>query len=436
MTLILVKLTSLFDIFQTLSKNNPIIAGAVSLYSLGILTFALRDVPSTLWDLLTLQLTTTMTLNSHDDIFYTFLTWISKHKMHSFMRTYNLGNPNRWGIREEILTLGYGRTFLLFKGFPIFISRYKVEANATEYAKETIQLTILGRNSKRFYELLDEMKDSLKNTGDTFTVYAWRDHWWFQMAVLPKRSLNTLSLPQKTRTALVRHIRAFISEKAWYLANGIPYRTGVLLQGPPGTGKTSLITAICSDFNKACYILDLAGHTDITLKEAVSKIPHGDILVIEDIDTHFGKRGDLDKPSVEDDDKEKNEPKTSLTLGGILNALDGIACGTDRIVIATTNHPEKLDPALVREGRFDLKLDIGFMTDETLHDYIGRLYPDFPKEEIKKWSVKSGIPPCKVQQLVFENRQEPTIVLCQVAERQREQVAAEIDVEYEQRMAS
>jgi chaperone BCS1 len=433
---ILIKLTYLFDAFQALSKNNPVFAGVASLYGLGILTFALRDVPTALWDFLTQQMTTTMTLNSHDDIFYTFLTWISKHKMHRLMRSYNLGNPNRWGVREEILTLGYGRTFLLFKGFPIFISRYKVEANATEYAKETIQLTILGRNSKRFYELLDEMKDSLKNTGDTFTVYAWRDHWWFQMAILPKRSLNTLSLPQKTRTALVRHIRAFISEKAWYLANGIPYRTGVLLQGPPGTGKTSLITAICSDFNKACYILDLAGHTDITLKEAVSKIPHGDILVIEDIDTHFGKRGDLDKPLAKDADKEKDEAKTSLTLGGILNALDGIACGTDRIVIATTNHPEKLDPALVREGRFDLKLDIGFMTDETLHDYMGRLYPDFPKEEIKKWVVKPGIPPCKVQQLVFENRQEPTNVLSLIADRQEQRVSNDIDVEYEQRLAS
>jgi chaperone BCS1 len=302
-------LVHLYNGLQALSKGNPVFAGVISLYGLGMLTFAFRDVPVTLWNLITHQLTTSMTLNSHDDIFYTFLTWVSKHKMHSFMRTYNLGGANRWGVREEILSIGYGKTFLIFKGLPIFISRYKVEANATEYAKETIQLTILGRNSKRFYELLDEMKDSLKNAGDTFTVYAWRDHWWFQMAALPKRSLNTLSLPQKTRAALVRHIRAFISEKAWFLASGIPYRTGILLQGPPGTGKTSLITAICSDFNKGCYVLDLAGHTDITLKEAVSKIPHGDILVIEDIDTHFGKRGDLDKPLTKDDDKDKDDSK-------------------------------------------------------------------------------------------------------------------------------
>src|ERR1700733_1640503 len=301
---ILTKLDYFVNAFQSLSKSNPIFAGAASLYGLGILTFALRDVPSTLWEILTLQLTTSMTLNSHDEIYYTFLTWISKHKMHGFMRSYNLGNPNRWGMREEILTLGYGRTFFMFKGFPIFISRFKIEANATEYAKETIQLTLLGRNSKRFYELLLEIKDSLKHTGPTFTVYTWREHSWYPMAVLPKRSFNTLSLPQKTRTALLRHIRAFISEKAWYLANGIPYRTGILLQGPPGTGKTSLITAICSDFNKSCYILDLNSHTDMTLKEALSKIQPGDILAIEDIDTHFGKRPDVDKRFIKSEDKD------------------------------------------------------------------------------------------------------------------------------------
>jgi len=437
MTLILVKLTSLFNASQTLSKNNPVFAGIASLYGLGILTFALRDIPATLWDFLTRQLTTTMTLNSHDEIFFTLLIWISKHKMHRFMRSYNLGNPGRWGIRDEVLTLGYGRTLFLLDGFPIFINRFKIEANATEYPKESIELTILGRNSKRFYDLLQAVRDSLKNADNTYTAYYWRDHNWHPLAVLPKRSFDTLSLPQKTRACLLNHVRAFISQKAWYLANGIPYRTGILLQGPPGTGKTSLITSICSEFNKGAYILDLSVHTDITLKEALSKIPAGDIVVIEDIDTHFSKRPETPTVLVNDDGNDEDEAKVPvITLGGILNALDGIACGTDRMVFATTNHPEKLDPALIREGRFDLKLTIDYMTDETLQDYMGRLYPDFSKEELKMWAVKPGIPPCKVQHLVFENRQEPAIVLSQIADRREERSISDVGIEYEQRMAS
>jgi chaperone BCS1 len=198
-----------------------------------------------------------------------------------------------------------------------------------------------------------------------------------------------------------------------------------------------LITSICSEFNKGAYILDLSSLTDLTLKEALSKVPAGDIVVIEDIDTHLFKRPDSTAMLVDDDDKNKDEAKPSgVTLGGILNALDGIACGTERLVFATTNHPEKLDPALVREGRFDLKLNIGYLTNETLHDYVGRLYPDFSKEEIKQWTVNPGTPPCKVQQLVFENREEPLAVLLQVAHRHEEHFATEEGIEQPIRRAS
>src|ERR1017187_6069575 len=183
MTLILTKLTYLFNTFQTLSKSNPVFAGVASLYGLGILTFAFRDIPATIWDFLIRQLTTSMTLNSHDEVFFTLLIWISKHKMHRFMRSYNLGNPSRWGLRPEVLTLGYGRTVFLFNGYPIFISRSKIQANATEYCKETIELTILGRNSKKFYDLLQAVRDSLKNADNTYTAYFWRDHNWYPLAV-------------------------------------------------------------------------------------------------------------------------------------------------------------------------------------------------------------------------------------------------------------
>ena len=110
------------------------------------------------------------------------------------------------------------------------------------------------------------------------------------------------------------------------------------------------------------------------------------------------------------------------TLGGILNALDGIGCGTNRIVIATTNFYEKLDSALIREGRFDLILPINYMTDETLRNYICRLYPDFDRKEADKWHVNIDIAPCKVQNLVFNNKTNPINVLNEVATREEVQV--------------
>jgi chaperone BCS1 len=105
--------------------------------------------------------------------------------------------------------------------------------------------------------------------------------------------------------------------------------------------------------------------------------------------------------------------------------LDGIVGNEDRIVIATTNHINKLDPALIREGRFDLKVHVGYMTDETLRTYIDRMYPNFGESHL--YSVKENIAPCLMQKLVFANRGNPVPVLDQVAVRNTEFKTAQVN---------
>lgn len=50
--------------------------------------------------------------------------------------------------------------------------------------------------------------------------------------------------------------------------------------------------------------------------------------------------------------------QSSVTFSGFLNALDGVASGEERVIFLTTNHPERLDPALIRPGRVDLSVSI------------------------------------------------------------------------------
>ena len=59
-----------------------------------------------------------------------------------------------------------------------------------------------------------------------------------------------------------------------------------------------------------------------------------------------------------------DDSKSKLTLGGLLNFADGLrsSCGSERIFIFTTNHPERLDPALVRPGRMDLHIHLSYCT--------------------------------------------------------------------------
>lgn len=97
----------------------------------------------------------------------------------------------------------------------------------------------------------------------------------------------------------------------------------------------------------------------------------------------------------------------------MLNAIDGFASAEGRILVATTNVPSSLDAALTREGRFDLKLHIGYMENESFQEYLKRFYPNF--QDLEKWHIKDSVAPCKVQALVFQNKDNPLPVLEAVA---------------------
>lgn len=429
-TLLVDKLNLGYTGFMAFSNQSPIVAGVVSLWGLGIVTFVFLSIPSKIFYVIKRQLTTDLDINNQDEIYYLFLQWLGKHKMHSFVRTFNLSHKNYYGFGISFLTYGYGLSVFMFNSWPVFIFRTKVDASATIHSKETIKLTVLGRNAKLITELFEEVKKKTNND-EVFAVYNYKDNMWTRFTTVRKRTFNTLALPQTTSKALDGHFENFAKNKSWYIENGIPYKTGIILHGPPGTGKTSIVSCLCSELKKDCYILDLNSIGDASLKQAFASVPTGGIILLEDVDTIFSKRKSISiqKPketavtqgtqsTAPTPNCEPSNDLSSLfgpTLGGILNALDGIGCGTDRIVIATTNFYEKLDSALIREGRFDLTLKIDYMTDETLRNYLCRLYPNLSRTDLNDWKVKTGIAPCRVQQLVFEHKTDPYHVLNEVA---------------------
>ena len=416
-TYLLSKTTVIYNGFLLISQQNPIVAGVISLWGLGVVTFLFLRIPAKIWRLVKRQLTTDLTINNQDTIYYLFLQWLSATQLHSFVRTFNLSHKSYYGYGVSFMTYGYGSNVFLFKGRPVFINRSKVDASATIHSKETMTLTVLGRDTNLITQLFEEVKKSTLDDG-VFSVYNYREGSWNLFTTVQKRNGETLSLPKITRKSLNDHLENFANNKKWYTKNGIPYKTGIILHGPPGTGKTSIVACICSELKKDCYILDLNAVGDASLKLAFASVPAGGIILLEDIDIIFAKRKAIEDPSHEPVSNDAEVLKQAMgvpTLGGILNALDGIGCGTNRIVIATTNFYEKLDTALTREGRFDLTLKIDYMTDETLKDYICRLYPDFPRTEVNKWRVNNKVAPCKVQNLVFKNRTEPINVLKEVA---------------------
>lgn len=127
-----------------------------------------------------------------------------------------------------------------------------------------------------------------------------------------------------------------------------------MLYGPPGTGKTSFLQATASKYNlNLCFLQPGDPRmTDSGFANALQSAPSDTILVLEDVDALFSS------------DRKSEQASKALTFSGILNALDGVASPHGQIFILTTNHPERLDAALLRHGRVDYKAEFPHATSE------------------------------------------------------------------------
>jgi mitochondrial chaperone BCS1 len=99
-----------------------------------------------------------------------------------------------------------------------------------------------------------------------------------------------------------------------------------------------------------------------------SVAPQQSIILLEDIDAAFVSREDTNQQ------KSAYEGLNRVTFSGLLNALDGVASTEARIVFMTTNYLSRLDPALIRPGRVDLKEFVGHCTRHQLEQMYKRFY--------------------------------------------------------------
>jgi chaperone BCS1 len=131
------------------------------------------------------------------------------------------------------------------------------------------------------------------------------------------------------------------------------------------------------------FSLSNNGLNDTILSTALRISPINSIIVIEDIDCVFPKREEDD----EDDNKNPNKKFCYVSFSGVLNAIDGLGAQEGRIFIMTTNHPERLDPALLRPGRVDYKLEFSFASSEQVERMFSKFYPE-EKDLARKFSEK------------------------------------------------
>lgn len=105
------------------------------------------------------------------------------------------------------------------------------------------------------------------------------------------------------------------------------------------------------------YVVSVPTVDDQTLKDLFNRLPDRCVVLLEDINA-AGASHSRDSGSEDLDSDEEKTPRTKgVTLSGLLNTLDGVASQEDRVLIITTNYAEKLDKALIRPGRVNIKVE-------------------------------------------------------------------------------
>ncbi|KAL1693228.1 P-loop containing nucleoside triphosphate hydrolase protein [Schizophyllum commune] len=293
---------------------------------------------------------------------------------------------------------------IYFRGHWLRVWRWKKDSTDEEVlsvsvvARSSDVLKTLVRTAKKEYEASLEHSISLfiPAPPSPFGYYSSRHYSrsandWTLDRTRPKRPLRTVVLERGIKESIVDDVGDFLASEKWYGDRGIPFRRGYLLHGPPGNGKSSLIYALASHYALDVYTISLSapGMTDESLGALIGGVPSRCILLLKDLDTALAPP----KPPPEKDDESEEEDKkngdpnnnpnngsnsnspnppepyfdprrrkagdadpmaNTLSLSGLLNALDGVAASEGRLLFATTQHVHTLDPALARPGRMDV----------------------------------------------------------------------------------
>ncbi|OJD20745.1 hypothetical protein ACJ73_07920 [Blastomyces percursus] len=313
----------------------------ISLYLLLIVVSVAVGNSPRLHDIVKHLFTSTLEITYDDEAYRFILFWMAKHEdgdgshIDETDLQEDIDFEDYWPrtirndkSRKPHYTPGAGTHYFRYKGHWVSLRR-------TPYAKDTgvpwllnaenITLACFGRNPKILKEVLEEARHSfLEREDDRIVIYsglkAGDSFQWVRNTPKTPRPFSTVVLDRNEKSRLLEDIREYLHPRTrfWYHTHGIPYQRGYLFS--------------------AC----------------------------EDIDCVDISQNRRDSPTA--------PGQQGLSLSAFLNAIDGVAAAEGRLFMVTTNYPEKLDPALTRPGRIDIKIVFHYANRAVIQELFRSMY--------------------------------------------------------------
>uniref|UniRef100_A0A8C9B3X3 Mitochondrial chaperone BCS1 n=1 Tax=Prolemur simus TaxID=1328070 RepID=A0A8C9B3X3_PROSS len=355
----------------------------------------------------------TLEVPARDRSYAWLLSWLTRHSTRtqhlSVETSYLQHESGRISTKFEFVP-SPGNHFIWYQGKWIRVERSREMQMIdlqTGTPWESVTFTALGTDRKVFFNILEEARELAlqQEEGKTVMYTAVGSEWRPFGYPRRRRPLNSVVLQQGLADRIVRDIREFIDNPKWYTDRGIPYRrVKISLNFAKHTLAGELEHSIC------LLSLTDSSLSDDRLNHLLSAAPQQSLVLLEDVDAAFLSR-DL---AVENPVKYQGLGR--LTFSGLLNALDGVASTEARIVFMTTNHVDRLDPALIRPGRVDLKEYVGYCSHWQLTQMFQRFYPgqapslaeDFAEHVLK---AATQISPAQVQGYFMLYKNDPAAAI-------------------------
>ncbi|KAG1231797.1 hypothetical protein G6F68_007069 [Rhizopus microsporus] len=278
---------------------------------------------------------------------------------------------------------------IVYKGYKLWVTKKKnggIQGQNEHYysnnirdllgvmsSNPCIEISMRGQDLKLLQSLIQEWIDMhYERQNGKLTIYKcvhtrYEGFEWQSVGSKELRSFESVILKAGQKERILKDIQTFRRRERWYTNRGIPYRRGYLLYGPPGTGKTSLVQSVASKVNMNVAIVSLSGSMDDEkFNVLMQEIPRNSILIMEDIDHCVIKDPSSDETNV----------SSKITMSSLLNALDGVVAQEGSMVFMTCNDISRIQPALLRPVRIDMKMELGYADKEQIRKMFWRFLYD------------------------------------------------------------